>query len=59
MAPHDTNTPREARRHWGPLVGMAAAILAVVVGVFLWAMGVVSGPDVTQDADAAAAERAE
>jgi hypothetical protein len=35
MAPHDTNTKREARRHWFPLAGMAILVAIVLVG-FLW-----------------------
>ncbi len=35
MAPHDTNTPRQARRHAVPLIGMAA-LVAVVIGGFFW-----------------------
>jgi cytosine/uracil/thiamine/allantoin permease len=35
MAPHDTNTPKEARRHAFPLIGMAVLLIVVLVG-FLW-----------------------
>lgn len=35
MAPHDTNTRREARRHWFPLAGMAIVLALVMIG-FLW-----------------------
>lgn len=35
MAPHDTNTPRQARRHAVPLIGMAAAVV-FALGAFLW-----------------------
>jgi hypothetical protein len=36
MAPHDTNTPREARRHRVPLIGMAVLLAIVLVGFFWW-----------------------
>jgi ABC-type transporter Mla subunit MlaD len=36
MAPHDTNTPREARRHRVPLIGIAVCVLLVVLGFFWW-----------------------
>lgn len=35
MAPHDTDTPKEARRHAFPLAGMAIVAALVLVG-FLW-----------------------
>ena len=35
MAPHDTNTPKEARRHAVPLIGMAVLLVLVLLG-FLW-----------------------
>ncbi len=38
MAPHDTNTPKEARRHVVPLVVMAA-ILVIVAIMFFWLVG--------------------
>lgn len=38
MAPHDTNTPKEARRHAVPLIVMAA-ILALVAIMFFWWVG--------------------
>lgn len=36
MAPQDTNTKKEARRHVGPLIGMAAAVAIVAAGFFWW-----------------------
>ncbi len=42
MAPHDTNTKREARRHWFPLAGMAVLVALVLAG-FLWWSGLVVG----------------
>lgn len=36
MAPHDTNTPKEARRHVVPLVVMAAILASVAIGFFLF-----------------------
>jgi hypothetical protein len=38
MAPHDTNTRREARRHRWPLIGMAICVLVAVLGLF-WYFG--------------------
>ena len=35
MAPHDTDTPKEARRHAAPLIGMGLAV-ALVLGGFVW-----------------------
>jgi hypothetical protein len=35
MAPHDTNTPKQARRHRVPLIGMAVLVFFVMLG-FLW-----------------------
>ncbi len=35
MAPHDTNTRREARRHAFPLIAMAVLLAVVLIG-FLW-----------------------
>lgn len=35
MAPHDTNTEKEARRHAFPLIGMGVVVAIVLVG-FLW-----------------------
>ena len=37
MAPHDTNTPKEARRHAFPLIGMAILLVVVLLG-FLYIM---------------------
>ncbi len=36
MAPHDTNTPKEARRHAFPLIGMAALLIIVLLGFVWW-----------------------
>jgi hypothetical protein len=38
MAPHDTNSRREARRHRIPLIGMAVLLAIVVIG-FFWYVG--------------------
>lgn len=35
MAPNDTNTSRQARRHAVPLIGIAAAVV-FAFGSFLW-----------------------
>jgi hypothetical protein len=39
MAPHDTNTKREARRHWFPLIGMAIVVALVLFGFLWWVAG--------------------
>lgn len=36
MAPHDTNTEKEARRHSVPLVGMGVLVALVLVGFVWW-----------------------
>jgi len=38
MAPHDTNTRREARRHRVPLIGMGLCVVLVLFG-FVWWIG--------------------
>ena len=43
MAPHDTDIPKEVRRHAGPLIGMAAAVLFGVGLILWWAAGSLSG----------------
>lgn len=45
MAPHDTNTEREARRHRVPLIGMAACVLLVAIGFFWWVGRATQGRD--------------
>jgi hypothetical protein len=42
MAPHDTNTEKEARRHAFPLIAMAVILVLVLVG-FLWWISKASG----------------
>jgi hypothetical protein len=45
MAPHDTNTPKEARRHAVPLIGLAV-VLAFVLLLFVgWIWNVTRGPE--------------
>ena len=39
MAPHDTNTERQVRRHWFPLAGMAVVVALVMVGFLWWVAG--------------------
>jgi hypothetical protein len=39
MAPHDTNTEKEARRHAVPLVAMGVCLVIVLLG-FLWWLSV-------------------
>ena len=58
MAPHDTDTPREARRHRVPLIGMAVLLVLVLLGFFWWVGRATEGRDevpATEDAPAAAA----
>jgi hypothetical protein len=38
MAPHDTDTRREARRHRWPLIVMAICVLVAVIGLY-WYFG--------------------
>ncbi|MFT3974367.1 MAG: hypothetical protein QM699_13235 [Amaricoccus sp.] len=45
MAPHDTNPQKEVRRHAGPLIGISAVLLFVLVGLVWWLSSVFSGPD--------------
>jgi hypothetical protein len=45
MAPHDTNTPREARRHAVPLIGMAVLVALVIIGFVWWFGHATSGED--------------
>jgi hypothetical protein len=48
MAPHDTNTPKEARRHAVPLIGLAVLLAVVAVGFLWWVAGTFGGPDETE-----------
>ncbi len=36
MAPHDTNTKREARRHRFPLIAMLVIVALTAIGFFWW-----------------------
>ena len=36
MAPHDTNTPKEARRHAVPLIVMAIVVALAFIGMIWW-----------------------
>lgn len=45
MAPHDTNTEKEVRRHIGPIVGISIVLVLVLVGLVWWLATVFSGPD--------------
>lgn len=47
MTPPDTNIKKQAKRHWGPLVGITFALL-VAAAAFLWWMAE-SQPATTQD----------
>jgi hypothetical protein len=48
MAPHDTNTEREARRHRVPLIGMAILLVLVALGFLWWVSHAMQGPDETE-----------
>jgi hypothetical protein len=43
MAPHDTNTPKEARRHAVPLIALAVVVLFAVGLIFWWLGGALGG----------------
>ena len=45
MAPHDTNTPKEARRHAVPLIGMGVILVLVLLGFLWWISHALQGPD--------------
>ena len=45
MAPHDTNTPKEVRRHIGPIVGISLVLVIVLVALIWWLATAFSGPD--------------
>ncbi len=45
MAPHDTNTPKEARRHWPSLIGMGVLLLLVMLGFLWWVSHSLQGRD--------------
>jgi ABC-type transporter Mla subunit MlaD len=48
MAPHDTNTPREAKRHAVPLIVMGVLLALALVGFLWWVANVFGGPDETE-----------
>jgi flagellar basal body-associated protein FliL len=48
MAPHDTNTGKEARRHAVPLIVMGVCLLLVLVGFLWWVANALQGPDETE-----------
>lgn len=48
MAPNDTNTPKEARRHAVPLIGMALSVVFVLLLFFWWVFHVTDGSENTQ-----------
>ena len=45
MAPHDTNTPKEVRRHFVPLAGMAVVVALALIGFVWWIGHATSGAD--------------
>lgn len=44
MAPHDTNTEKQVRRHAGPLIGMGIVLVLVLIGLVWWLSSAFSGP---------------
>jgi hypothetical protein len=48
MAPHDTNTPKEARRHAGPLIGIGIVLVLVLVALIWGLASAFSGADPTE-----------
>lgn len=57
MAPHDTDTEKEARRHAVPLIGMAVLVVLVILGFVWWISrateGAASIDQVTEEPDPA------
>lgn len=47
MAPHDTNTEKEAKRHAVPLIGMGVLLALVLIGFLWWVAQVMRGPEET------------
>jgi hypothetical protein len=45
VAPHDTNTPKQARRHRVPLIGMGLSVLLVMLGFLWWINRATEGRD--------------
>lgn len=45
MAPHDTNTEREARRHRFPLIVMGLCVALVLLGFLWWMARAMQGRD--------------
>jgi hypothetical protein len=45
MAPHDTNTREEARRHAAPLIGMGICLAVALAGFLWWVAYALQGPD--------------
>lgn len=43
MAPHDTNTEKEAKRHAVPLVTLGVVVVVVLVGFLWWLSGAMQG----------------
>ena len=56
MAPHDTNTEREARRHKPALVGIVASLAAATVFLLVFLFQVAGNDDVDGDGDAGDAD---
>jgi len=51
MSQPETNLPKQARRHWGPLAGITLALL-VAAGAFFWWMAESRPPTAQESAPA-------
>jgi hypothetical protein len=49
MAPHDTNTGKEAKRHAAPLIGMAVIVAFVAAGFIWWVIQATDGADAVDE----------
>ena len=45
MAPHDTDTKKEAKRHATPLIGMGVLVALVAAGFIWWVSQATEGAD--------------
>jgi cytoskeletal protein RodZ len=52
MAPHDTNTEKEAKRHATPLITMGVLVALVIVGFLWWVGRTTQPPETTRDVPA-------
>lgn len=45
MAQPDTNVEKQVRRHAGPLIGISAVLVLVLIALIWWLASAFSGPD--------------